>query len=337
MASARVGGTKSRLSGTVGNTVYRVVKNPNGTYSQVVTVKGVTTANYTTPRLQAQRMVTGMVESMMKQLKKVAGISMQSGANKTKSLNAFASFNMRLVAQDCQAHWDSGNQFVYPVMSTTKQYPDDLGGLYMISAGTLQFNLFDEYGEDLSWGMKYKDSLSWKMELYTMRWTIKSGVTTVGQFFDSYHMTRLDKIVLCGFLAGSKNYDPETGDVDEFYKHLYIIMQPNPKYPDNTPLTEEVIRDIFQFDANDDFVLVVRRDGDGFAVGWAVNNYDSDNLIPYMAGFSISYLDGKKKVSSSYYKLVFGDGSPWLGNHAPTDVFGSWMGQPNIIKYPNIF
>ena len=49
MASGRVGGTRSKVSGQIGGEVYRIVKNDDGTYSQIVSVKGETTVNYTTP------------------------------------------------------------------------------------------------------------------------------------------------------------------------------------------------------------------------------------------------------------------------------------------------
>lgn len=337
MASGRVGGTRSKISGQVGSTVYQIRKNADGSYSQVVTAKGEQTVTFTTPRLQAQRMVTGMVESLMKQLKKVASISMQSAANKSKSLNAFSSFNLRLVAQDCKAHWYQDNAFVYPGMSNTKEYPDDLGGLYMISAGTLQFNLFDEYSDDVNWQTTYKAPYSWNDDFYSMRWHYSDDVETVGDFYKAYRITRLDTIVLCGFLAGQKNYDPETGDVEEFYKHLYIIMRPNPAVPDSALLTDDVIQSMFLIDANYDYRIAIRKDGAGFAIGWQVENYEVENLIPYMAGFSISYADGRKKISSSNYVNAYGHGGTWLNGHAPTDVFGTWIGEPWNRHYPSPF
>ena len=127
MASGRVGGTRSRVTGQIGSEVYRVVRNADGTYTQFVSAKGQQTSTYTTPKLQVQRMITAMVESMMKQLKPVARISMQSGANKSKSLNAFSSFNLHLVAQDCKAHWYGDNTFVYPRHSRYDMNIRDLG------------------------------------------------------------------------------------------------------------------------------------------------------------------------------------------------------------------
>lgn len=337
MASGRVGGTKSMKSGLLGSNVYQVRKNADGTYSQIISEKGVTNVSFTTPRLQAQRMCTGMVESLMRQLKKVASISMQSAVNKSKSLNAFSSFNLQLLARDCQANWYGNNRFVYPRCNKSKLYTDDLGGEWMISAGTLQFNLFKEFGEDLSWGRDYLPPYNYRMEYYSMRWDAILGRETVGDFLRRYRITRIDTIVMCGFLVGQRNYNSEDGSVQEFYQHLYLILNVNPLLPDDALLTADNVGSLFTGDSNWDVRVCVRENLDGFAMGWLVENADTVNLIPYMAGFSISYLDGKKKISSSIYKNAYGQQAPWLANAAPTNVFGSWIGDPTNLHYPSIF
>ena len=99
------------LSGQVGSTIYQIKKNDNGTYTQFAYSKGERTETTFTPKLQAQRMCVGMVESLMKQLKPLVSISFQAGKNKTASCNSFSAANLRLVRRDCQDHWNSGNVF----------------------------------------------------------------------------------------------------------------------------------------------------------------------------------------------------------------------------------
>ena len=55
MASGRVGGTKSKVSGTIGSEVYSLRRNPDGTYSQVVSAKPETTTYTNTEKQAAQR------------------------------------------------------------------------------------------------------------------------------------------------------------------------------------------------------------------------------------------------------------------------------------------
>ena len=56
------------LSGQVGSTVYQIRNNGDGTLTQVAYAKGERTETTFSPKLQAQRMCMGMVESLMKQL-----------------------------------------------------------------------------------------------------------------------------------------------------------------------------------------------------------------------------------------------------------------------------
>ena len=142
MASGRVGGSRSKISGLVGSEVYKIVRNPDGSYSQVVQTKGSYTVNTTTPKLQAQRMMVSMVEALMHDLTPVAKISWQSGANKSKSLNAFSSFNLQLVARDCKANWYGGGRFEYPMRRWWISGEWDSVGPWMLSSGTLNRNLF---------------------------------------------------------------------------------------------------------------------------------------------------------------------------------------------------
>lgn len=337
MASGRVGGTKSLKSGSVASTVYQIVRNPDGTYSQVVRSKGEVQATFTSPRLQAQRMCTGMVESLMKQLRKIASISFQSAANKSKSLNAFSSFNIRLVAEDCKTNWYQKQQFNYPFHSAQKIYVDDLGGPYIISAGTLQFDLFDFCGIIDNWFLDYMPPVNPAWDFYALSWDIPDSVVTVGQFFRRKAITRLDTICLVGYWYGQTNKVSESGALTEHFEHLYCILKPNPAVPDDTVISSMVLRNLFTIESNHEVRVAIQEQISGLAIGWVMDNSDLVNVIPYLAAFSISYLDGKKKISSSRYKFLFDDTSTWLPMQSPSYVFGSWIGDPANRNYPSPF
>ena len=336
MASGRVGGTRSKVSGQVGSEVYKIVKNPDGSYSQVITSKGETTVNTTTPRLQAQRLCTSMVESLMRDLQEVAKISMQSGANKSKSLNAFSSYNLRLVAQDCQAHWYGNNQFVYPRCNRYDLNTRDLGGLYMISSGTLQWDAFTEKFMDINPRSKY---VYWDRAydtFYGVKLPISNWQCTVGQFLRERRLTRLDSIVFVGFRYWYEQDDPEA-EIEEFYKHTWLIAQVNPDISDATLLTEDVLSNLFVFKSNYEPVAVVARNHSYMALGIPCALAAADEQLYYWAAFTISYLEGKKKISSSNYSALIGETDPWYSYGYPAYVFGSWMGEPSVIPYPSPF
>lgn len=114
MARSKVGGSSGKLKGQVGDVVYQVKKNSDGTYTQYVYSKGERTEETITPTLQAQRMCTAMVQSIMRDLKEVWRLSWQNARTKIASLNEMSSFNLRLVLNDAHMHWYEGNKFIYP-------------------------------------------------------------------------------------------------------------------------------------------------------------------------------------------------------------------------------
>lgn len=336
MASGRVGGAHSKISGQVGDVVYQIRKNADGTYSQVVNAKGEYTETQTTPKLQAQRMVTSMVESMMRDLKEVGRISMQSAANKSKSLNAFSHYNLMRVAQDCKANWYGNNQFVYPKHSRFDINVQDLGGPYMISSGTLQFELFDSLYHTNNPQQYLKGSFSNRNEFYAVKFLIPSDVQTFGQLLRRWHLTRLDAVVLCGLRYYFDQPDPEEDGV-EYLKHNYLILTPNAAISDGQLISDDLLSQAFLINYSLAPVVGIAKDNSFVSYGWKTDIYDHDETFYYWAGFSISYLDGKKKISSSQYSSPDGGTFPWLRNAAPTNVFGSWMDEPGNTHYPSPF
>lgn len=336
MASGRVGGTKSKISGQVGSAIYQVRRNDDGSYTQVVTAKGERTETSTTPRLQAQRMCTAMVESMMRDLKPVGRISMQSGANKSKSLNAFSHFNLLRVAQDCKTNWYGNNQFVYPQHSRDDLNIKDLGGPYMISSGTLQFELFDSLYYDTCPLQNLKGNFTAGNQFYGVKFMIPADVTTYGQLLRHWRMTRLDAVVFCGLRYYLEQPDPEQDGV-EYIKHNYLIMTPNPAIKDDQLITDDLLAQAFLINYSLAPIVTRSKDNSYFVVGWKTELDSLDEVFWYWAGFSISYLDGRKKISSSSYSSPDGSTFPWLRNASPSDVFGSWMSEPMIKPYPSPF
>lgn len=336
MASGRVGGTRSRISGLIGSEIYRVIRNDDGTYTQIVSAKGEQTSTFTTPRLQAQRMVTAMVESMMKQLKPVARISMQSGANKSKSLNAFSSFNLRLVALDCKAHWYGGNTFVYPRHSRYDMNIRDLGGAYLISSGTLQWNAFDQKVYERFPQARFKSFPQGYDSFYGLQFNTPGDCVTVADFVRLHRLTRLDTVVFVGFRS-ILIWNEQTEEYDEHLSHEYILAQINPNIADQTILTDVVFNELFIFDTSLVVQPVRRKDNSFYAFGFPMKLMDGDEQLYYWTAFTISYYEGRKKISSSSYETLEGTSDPWILNQKPTEVFGSWMDDPHNTHYPSPF
>lgn len=336
MASSRVGGTKGKLRGQVGKTIYQVRKNENGTYTQIVYQKGERVETNTTPRLQAQRMATAMVESLMKQLKQIGRISFQSGKNKSQSLNAFSSWNLRKVANDMQINWYANQLFVFPKHNRTTIDIQDLGGPYYISSGSLTYDLFTRECYEPEADLFFANAGGAQYSFYGLLFDCVVNVETISSFMARHRMTVLDTMAFCG-LRSYISYEPDPDDPTEIIKHEYFITKLNMRIDKSQRMTLDVIQDLFTFESSLQPTILVARDGLSFGIGWKLDLYHIDDQLYYMAGFSISYPNGRKAISSHSYHNPEGGNDPWLLDSAPTKVFGSWMGEPWNQHYPSPF
>lgn len=336
MASGRVGGTKSKVSGTIGSEVYSLRRNPDGTYSQVVSAKPETTTYTNTEKQAAQRMVTAMIEALMRDLTPVARISMQSGVNTSKSLNAFSSFNLNKVREDMIANWYGNQKFVYPVKDSDVK----LGGIYTISAGTLQLmqgevnNIGWSYD---GWGLNGHKWFNKRVNHWVgMQKRCVCSDDTLGTLLRESNMLRTDVFVsVCNreyFI-----YNPELEEDEIVYKYDYVIAKLKDTLPDSTTLDELESDDVWEVTTNCDAIFHFCKDELLFTIGSGIPFDNHDDRILYYANFMISRRDGTRKISSSVLKNVYGGESPWLIGHAPTNVFYSWLGEHMDNHWPSPF
>ena len=336
MASGRVGGTKSKVSGTIGSEVYSLRRNPDGSYSQVVSAKPETTTYTNTEKQAAQRMVTAMIEALMRDLTPVARISMQSGVNPSKSLNAFSSFNLNKVREDMIANWYGNQKFVYPVKDSDVK----LGGIYTISAGTLQLmkGEMSNIGYSYSgWGFNGHKWFNKRVNHWVgMQKRCECTVDTLGALLRQNNMLRTDVFVsVCN--REYYIYNPELEEDEVVYKYDYVIAKLKDTLPDSTTLDELENDDVWEVTTNCDAIFHFCKDELLFTVGSGIPFDNHDDHILYYANFMISRRDGIKKISSSVFKNVYGGEGTWLIGHAPTNVFYSWLGEHMDDHWPSPF
>ena len=78
-------------------------------------------------------------------------------------------------------------------------------------------------------------------------------------------------------------------------------------------------------------------DGRNYYIGLLIDNENDDGYFWTKGAFTISYMEGKKKISNSRMQLIEDMAGMYFENHAPADVFGTWMGTPNVKPYPSPF
>lgn len=336
MAVARVGGTKAKIRGQVGDQIFQVKRNADGTYTQYTYAKGVRTEETLTPRLQAQRMCMAIVESMMRDLKPIARISFQSAKTKNASLNSFSSFNTQLVLRDCQEHWYSDNKFLFPYRNRIDVTVKDEGGPFMLSSGTLKENTFDLLVDDWEFEYQMFDINTRTEYFFGVLFNCRVGVDTLNEFRKAHRMTIFDQIGICAYRRWF-DFISDPDDPTEYYRHEYIIASFNQLIPGQTVLTADVIKNLFEIQTGWGAKVYIRRDGKGFGIGRAIQYVDLDEQVIYRGAFSISSFSGKKQISTSFYVQEDGSDIPWLGMEYPAYNFGSWMGDPHNHNYPSPF
>lgn len=99
MASGRVGGTKSRIYGKVGNEIYSARKNADGDYQQIVSDLPETHTDTLTPDKVRQRIVMSIIYRHMQQLAPVIEETMIDAGTANMFLNDFVRRNVQILRE----------------------------------------------------------------------------------------------------------------------------------------------------------------------------------------------------------------------------------------------
>lgn len=336
MASGRVGGTRSKIRGQVGDVIYQVVRNDDGSYTQISYGKPEDVTQTITPRLQAQRMCTSVIEALMRDLKPIGTICMQSAANKSKSLNAFSSFNLQLIARDCQSHWYSGNQFYYPKTGNIGTPSEQMGGRFMLSSGTWPYNAFDGVSHLIEPWRVWANATMFGKRFCGLRFRLLGQPETLANFYRRHYMTSLDTICFACFHDW---IDYESTPDDPIYctRHSYMIIKLDSSITPESIVTPELLKNLFKVDSDWDIFQQVSDDGLDYYIGLLIDNENLNAYFYTYGAFTISMMEGKKKISSCQMSWDQDYIDRYLVGHAPADVMGTWMGEPSLVPYPSPF
>lgn len=332
MASGRVGGTRSLKSGKVGDEVLSVTANGDGTYSQTVSAYVPSKAQTKTVKLAAQQMATAMVEAMMRDLKPVGKVGFQSAANKSKSLNAFSSWNLYKVQQEMKNSWYEWKEFMFP----DKGEQLKLGGTWILSSGTLRYNCFAGFT-----GGPFHDTWidEWPHDGFStlgVWWEWSDNDQTIGDFMKRYNLQYNSEIWLAVFWM-NQNYDEKN-----YYTWLHIVLDPQVRK--TTPISEEAISALFKVDTKwsyrhrwvrPTYYLPLQKRA--LIIGMLEPFEDYSLIGIYGGGFTITYVNGRKQISSSNMRFIHKDHDieVWTENNASACV-GSWCDPVihGIVPYP---
>lgn len=331
MASGRVGGTKSLKSGKVGDSVLQIVENPDGTYSQVISQYVPTKAQTKTIKLAVQQMCTAMVQAMMRDLKPLGSVGFQSGTNKSKSLNAFSSYNLYKVAREAKDYWSETHDFEF----ATKGERMKVGGRWILSSGTLKYDCFGGYfgdGFNASW-IDTQVRFSWAQ--FGVWFAKRNEYTTIGAWMDSYKLTYSTEIWI-GVYYSNQNEDSEG-------QYCYCQITLNPKVGRSLPNTEANLENLIQFKSNKWGVkgwcrpteyMTNRRHA--LCVGFRTDAGEEDFVAIMGKAFTITYINGRKQISSAVMDwLKSNHDVEWGYWRYPANCVSSWTDPTVPAPVPN--
>lgn len=234
------------------------------------------------------------------------------------------------------ANWYGKQKFVYPVKDSDVK----LGGIYTISAGTLQLMKGEVsnigYSYD-GWGHNGHKWFNKRVNHWVgMQKRCVCSDDTLGTLLRESNMLRTDVFVsVCN--REYYIYNPKLEEYEIVYKYDYVIAKLKDTLPDSTTLDELESDDVWEVTTNCDAIFHFCKDELLFTVGSGIPFDNHDDHLLYYANFMISRRDGTRKISSSVFKNVYGGESTWLIGHAPTNVFYSWLGEHMDDHWPSPF
>lgn len=332
MASGRVGGTRSLKSGKVGDEVLSVTANGDGTYSQQVSAYVPSKQQTKTVKLACEQMATAMVEAMMRDLKPIGKVGFQSAANKSKSLNAFSSWNLYKVQNEMKNSWYEWNEFMF----VDKGGQLKLGGTWILSSGTLRYNCFGGFC-----GGSFHDTWidEWPRDGFStlgVWWEWSDNDQTIGDFMKRYNLQYNTEIWLAVFWM-NQDYDDKN-----YYTWLHVVLDPQVRK--SIPISEEAISALFVVDTKWPFrhrwvrpTVYLPLQKRALIIGMMAPDNNPNLIGIYGGGFTITYVNGRKQISSSTMRFLERNHEieVWTENNASACV-GSWCDPVihGIVPYP---
>ena len=341
MASGRVGGTKSLKSGKVGDTVLGIVKESNGSYSQKVSAYVPKKAQTKTVKLACQQQCTAMVEAMMRDLKPLAKVSFQSAANKSKSLNAFSSFNLYKVMNEMKNYWYKYHEFMFPEKGNHLK----MGGTWILSSGTLRYDCFDGWFGDTGDNPKIDPLVKSTYDFFGVFFEFPKTEMTIGEFMDKRHLQYNTEMWQAMFwLSDWVDPWPKPDDPYRIGKYAWKRITLNPKVRRDEIVTEQTIENLFLTEASLGDMNRWSRPNEyspwrkhAYCLGIHHEEQDLYYHPMWMGAFTINYELGRKQVSSSSMEFIESDTTLEIDlSLVPANSVASWTDPkiPAPVPYP---
>ena len=140
MARSRVGGTSGMLSGRVGDVIYSITRNTDGSFRQQVAFNDGIRENPNTDAQARARLTMATVERAMFTYRDFMGTGFEGVALGTNSVSKFSEVNYNAMKYEIDEYWDDPEWPDYNYDFPRKGQTSPKDGCFVISQGSLRPN-----------------------------------------------------------------------------------------------------------------------------------------------------------------------------------------------------
>ena len=140
MARSRVGGSKGLLSGKVGDVIYSITRNADGSFRQMIGANPESRFNPNTDAQACARMTMGMIERAMFTYRDFMGTGFEGVDPGTNSVSKFSEVNYNEIRDEILQYWDmpGWTEWNYDFPKKGQTIPKD--GMFIISQGSIRWD-----------------------------------------------------------------------------------------------------------------------------------------------------------------------------------------------------
>lgn len=140
MARSRVGGSSGKLSGRVGDVIYSITRNADGSFRQQVAFNDGIRENPNTDAQARARLTMATVERAMFTYRDFMGTGFEGVALGTNSVSRFSELNYNAMKYEIEEYWDDPEWPDYNYDFPRKGQTSPKDGCFIISQGSLAYN-----------------------------------------------------------------------------------------------------------------------------------------------------------------------------------------------------
>lgn len=299
MGRQKFGGSRSKIRGKVGSTIYQVVRDGDG-FAQYAYAAPEHRTNPNTREQALARMIMGHIQRMFHALPNIIKEAFADTDTGRMSFQRFAQVNYPLLKQDIDNHWSGGGdfdwQYKYKVLPPA--------GSWILSNGCLKPFFCDDFSTSLDMNNEFE----WN-------WFFDFNDITIGQWFQRMNMKMGDTLMLFFF---RKNTLDEVPYIEQ------LTLRLNDAYDENTLISDTFFEDILIGGGEWD-VIVTADEGNSYV---NMTIYHSHAVSPYYiaccAPMIVRPTDRGTLFSSTRFQWSTKDSKYWRGKTPPDIAFVSW-------------